>query len=81
MVNQGKGFVGDYRFELVLGCARAGDVQSPRLWRHMIDPVPAQRVVVDIEFARRPLDRSSRRKQPLDPHPFEVIATLASSGS
>jgi hypothetical protein len=43
--------------------------------------VPAQRVVVDIEFARRRLNRSACRQQPLDPHPLKVVATLASPGS
>src|SRR5262249_21954084 len=42
----------------------------------MIDPVPTQCVVVDREFARRPLDRPTGGKKPLDPHAFDVIASL-----
>src|SRR4029077_11288523 len=47
----------------------------------MIDPVPAQCVIVDREFSRRPFDRRAGGKQPLDPHPFQVLASLTETGS
>ena len=73
------GFVGDRFFELILGNAGACDVGRPSLWRDMVDPVPAQRMVVDLEFSRGSFDRSAGGKQPLDPHALEVITTLAAS--
>src|SRR5258708_825948 len=50
MVDQGERFIGDDFFELILGRAGARDVRRPRLGRHMIDPMPTERVVVDREF-------------------------------
>src|SRR5262245_12171924 len=47
-----------------------------RLGRNVIDPVPTQCVVVDLEFPRRPFDRRTGSKQPLDPRAFEVLASL-----
>jgi hypothetical protein len=44
--------------------------------------VPAQGVIVDLEFPRCPLERrASGKKPPLDPHTLEMIATLATPGS
>jgi hypothetical protein len=34
----------------------------------MVDTVSAQRLIVDIEFPRRPLFRGARRQQPFAPH-------------
>jgi hypothetical protein len=58
-----------------------GDEHRPRLPGKLIDPLLAQRVVIDIEFTCRPVDRSTRRQELFDPHPLEVVATLASPGS
>src|SRR5436190_4595264 len=76
MVDQGERFVRDDGFELILGRTGARDVRRPRLGRHMIDPMPTQGVVVDREFPCRSLDRRAGGEQPLDPHPFGVVASL-----
>jgi hypothetical protein len=47
----------------------------------MINPVPTQSVVVDLEFSRGSLDRCPGREQPLDPHALGMIATLTAPGS
>src|SRR5215470_14230201 len=53
MVDQGESFVRDDGFELIPGRAGARDVCRPRLRRDMINPVSAQRVIVDRELPRR----------------------------
>ena len=76
MVDQRERFVRDDGFELILGRTGAGDVRRSSVGRNMIDPVPTLCVVVDGEFARRPLDRPTGGKKPFDPHAFDVIASL-----
>jgi hypothetical protein len=79
MIDQRKRFVGDDCFELILGRAGARDVCCSRVGRNMIDPVPTQCVMVNLEFARRPLDRCTGGEKPFDPRAFEVIASLTAS--
>src|SRR5262249_6229190 len=76
MIDECERIVRDDGFELIFGRAGADDVRRSRLGRNVIDPVSAQRVIVDREFARRPLDRPTGGKKPLDPHALEVIASL-----
>jgi hypothetical protein len=47
----------------------------------MIDPVPSQSVIINLEFSRGSLDRCPSREKPLDPLPFEMIATLTAPRS
>src|SRR5882762_1082174 len=79
MVDQGERFIGDDFFELILGRAGARDVRRPRLGRHMIDPMPTERVVVDREFPCSSLNRRTRSEQPFDPHPLGVVASPTAS--
>jgi len=44
----------------------------------MIDPVPTQGVVIDLEFLRGCLDRRAGGEKTLDPRAFEMIAPLTS---
>src|SRR5262245_26949014 len=44
----------------------------------MIDPVPTQGMVVNLEFPRGCLDRRASCEKALDPHAFEMITPLAS---
>jgi len=44
----------------------------------MIDPVQTQCMVVDLEFPRGRLVRRARGEKALDPHAFEMIASLTS---
>jgi hypothetical protein len=81
MVYQRERFIRYDLFELIFGRAGARDVRRPRLWRDVVDPVPAQRVIVDLEFSSGSLDRCPGREEPLDPHAFEMIATLTSASS
>ena len=76
MVDQRERLIGYDCFELIFGRAGARDVRRTRFCRDMIDPVPAQCVIVDLEFSRGSLDRCPGREKPLDPLPFEMIATL-----
>ena len=69
-------FVRNELFELIFGRAGARDVPRARLRRDVIDPVPAQCVIVDLKFQSSSLDRRADREEPLDPHAFEVITTL-----
>ena len=57
MVNQRERFVRNELFELIFGRAGARDVCRPRLRRDVVDPVPAQCVIVDLEFSSGSLDR------------------------
>jgi len=50
---------------------------APR--RHMIDPMPTERVVVDREFPCSSLNRRTRSEQPFDPHPLGVVASPTAS--
>jgi hypothetical protein len=43
--------------------------------------MPAQSVIVDLEFSSSSLDRSAGRKKSFDPHALNVITTPASPGS
>ena len=61
---QGKRFIRDDFFELILGRTGARDVPRPRLRRNMVDPVPTQCMMVDREFPRRPFDRRTGGKIP-----------------
>src|SRR5206468_8751486 len=65
--------------ELILGHAGTRDVCRPSVGRHMTDPMPGQGVVVDREFPCRSLDRRAGGEQPLDPHPFGVVASPTAS--
>jgi hypothetical protein len=47
----------------------------------MIDPVPSQSVIIDLKFLRGSLHRCPGREKPLDPLPFEMIATLTAPRS
>ena len=76
MVNQRERFVRNELFELIFGRAGARDVRRPRLRRDVVDPVPAERVIVDLEFSSGSLDRRSCGKKALDPHSLEMITTL-----
>ena len=79
MVYQRERFVRYDCFELIFGRAGACDVCRSSLRRNMVDPVPPQCVVVDLEFPRRPLDRRTGGKKPFDPRAFEVLASLTAS--
>src|SRR5215831_18685348 len=62
----------------------AGGVSRRRrcdLRSNMIDPVQTQCMVVDLEFPRGRLVRRARGEKALDPHAFEMIASLTSPGS
>src|SRR5215471_1879751 len=80
MIDQRKRLVGDDGFELIFGRAGADDVRRSRLGRNVIDPVSAQRVIVDRELPRRCLDRPTGGKKPFNPHALEVIASLTTPG-
>jgi hypothetical protein len=79
MVDQCERFIRDDFFELILGRAGARDVRRPRLGRHMIDPMPTERVVVDREFPFSSLNRRTRSEQPFDPHPLGMVASPTAS--
>ena len=76
MIDECERFVRDDGFELIFGRAGADDVRRSRLGRNVIDPVSAQRVIVDRELPRRCLDRCAGRQKPFNPHALEVIASL-----
>src|SRR5215469_9032124 len=46
---------------------------------NMIDPMPTQCVMVDLEFPCRSFDRGTGGQKPLDAHAFEVLASLTAS--
>src|ERR1700756_2078765 len=81
MVDQRERFVRDDFFEPVFGRAGTRNVCRSSLRRNMIDPMPAQCVIIDLEFPRGSLDRRSGCKEPLDPCAFDMIATLTVPGS
>src|SRR5215467_13137109 len=60
MVDQCDRFIRDDFFELILGGTSARAVCRACLWRNVVDPVPTQCVIVDLEFPCRPLDRGAR---------------------
>jgi hypothetical protein len=69
MVDQRNRFIRDHFFELIFCRSGARDVRRARLRRDMIDPVPSQSVIIDLEFSRGSLDRCPSREEPLDPLP------------
>jgi hypothetical protein len=79
VVDQRQRFIGDQCLEPILGCAYASDVCRACLSRDVVDPVPAQSVIVDLEFPRCPLDRGAGGQKPFDPLAFEMIAPPTSS--
>jgi hypothetical protein len=81
MVDQRERFVGNDFFDLVFGRAGARGVRRSCVCRNMINPVPSQCVIVDLEFPSGSLDRCPGREKPLDPLLFEMIATLTTPGS
>src|SRR5215470_1984838 len=77
MVDQCERFIRDDFFELILGGTSARAVCRSCLCRNVVDPVPTQCVIVDLEFPCRPLDRGASGQKPLKPRAFVVITTLA----
>ena len=81
MIDQGKRFIGDYFFKLILDDAGTRDVCRPSLCRNVVVPVPAQCVIWEIKFSRCSLDRCAGCQEPLNPHTLQMVATLAAPGS
>ena len=80
VVDQRERFVRDDFLELIFGRARAGDLRAAGFRRNVIDPVPPQGMIVDLEFSRRCLDRRAGREEPLDAHALKMVTTLAAPG-
>src|SRR5262249_2188642 len=77
MVDQRERFIRDHGLEPILGRAGACNVCCPSLCRNVVDPMPAQCVIVDLKFSGRSFDRCARCEKPLNPHTLKVVAPVA----